>query len=88
MLPPGRAMLATKPLATGSLSRSPATMGMVAVAACAARTAAGLIAAIRSTLRVTRSAAIGASGAASPPVTRAMMLTCSGRIPPACNPLE
>src|SRR5208337_5650642 len=62
--------LATKPDAIGSLSRSPATIGMLFVAARTARTAAGLIAKIKFTLRATSSAASGVSKAGSPLATR------------------
>ena len=61
ILPPGRALLTINPLPTGSLSRSPATMGTVMVAARAARTAIGPVAWIKSTLRPMRSAANAAS---------------------------
>ena len=53
----------------------------------AARTAAGPIAKIKSTLPATRSAAIGPSKAASPPVTRRTIVTCSAGNPPDCKPL-
>src|SRR5437870_1815796 len=48
-LRPGRARLATKPLATGSLSRSIAITGMLVVAWAAACTAAGAAATMAST---------------------------------------
>ena len=72
-LPPGRAKLATSPLATGS----PApimTIGMSLVA-CLAATAAGVrYATIRSTLRRTSSAARLGSAAASPRARRSSIM--------------
>ena len=57
-LPPGRARLVTSPVASGSDSRSTATIGIVRVAFAAATTAAGEIAAMTSTGRRTSSAAM------------------------------
>jgi len=70
MLPPGRAMLAAQPFAIGSDSRSCATIGMVAVALRAARTAAGLTARMARTPIPTSSVASAGSRPGSPAATR------------------
>ncbi len=57
MLPPGCAKLRTKPIATGSLSRSTATVGMWLVASLAAASAAAPLTTRTATLSRTRSAA-------------------------------
>ena len=87
MLPPGRAKLAIIPVATGSVSKSNATMGMVAVAARTASATGVLTAAITSTFWSTNSIAIGASRVGSPLAKREMNSTSSGtRYPAARNP--
>jgi len=70
MLPPGRAMLAAQPFAIGSDSRSCATIGMVAVALRAARTAAGVTARMARTPIPTSSVASAGSRPGSPAATR------------------
>src|SRR5262249_8506110 len=69
-LPPGRARLLTKPLATGSLSRSIAITGMLVVAPDAAWTAGGPAATMTPTRLLTKSVASAGKRETSPSAIR------------------
>ena len=69
-LPPGRARLWARPSASGSVSRSMATIGIVGVARTAAATAAGAIAVSTSTGRPTSSRAMASIVSAGPGLIR------------------
>ena len=85
--PPGHDRLLIQPFAIGSDSKSSATIGMVALAASAARTAAGLTGSMTSTLRSASSIASGAMRFGSPSAARGRSSMLSGsRYPAACNP--
>ena len=78
MLPPGRARLAATPLATGSVSKSIATIGMVRVADRAAFSTAGPLAMITLTFFAMTSATRGAICAGSPSAARPTISTWAG----------
>src|SRR5262245_42124963 len=84
--PPGRDRLLIQPFAIGSDSKSSATIGMVALAASAACTPAGLTGSMTSTLRSASSTACGAMRFGSPSAARPISSILSGsRYPAACN---
>src|SRR5262249_10780069 len=70
---PGRARLLTKPLATGSLSRSIAITGMLVVAPDAAWTAGGPAATMTSTRLLTKSVASAGKRETSPSAIRTII---------------
>ena len=88
MLLPGRPKLVATPLATGSVSRSSATIGMVRVVERATCNTGGPFAIIRFTFFAINSSTIGAIRAGSPSAIRATNSTCAGAVyPDARSPL-
>src|SRR5262249_48480646 len=81
-LPPGRARLGTRPVATGSPAPTN-TIGMVEGACFAAIAVGGVGATMRSTLSRTNSAAISAKGSARPSPQRYSMATVRFSIQPS-----
>ena len=77
-LPPGRARVAATPLATGSVSKSIATIGMVRVADRAAFSIGGPLAMITLTFLAMTSATRGPICARSPSAARATISTRAG----------
>jgi hypothetical protein len=82
MLLPGRARLAATPLATGSVSKSIATIGMVRVADRAAFSISGPLAMITLTFLAMTSATRGTICPGSPSAARATISTWAGAAQP------